>query len=259
MVSEELVSIITPSYNTGKYIGETIESVLSQTYKNWELLIVDDCSTDNTDVIVKKYLSDSRIKYIKNATNSGAAISRNLGIQIAKGRWIAFLDSDDLWLPNKLEKQVEYMKKNNIAFSYTQYEEIDEDSNPTGRVISGPYKISKMMMKAYCWIGCLTVMYDIGKIGVIQIENIEKNNDYALWLKIINKSSCFLYPQILGKYRKRKGSISNQNYFKLVRWHYKLWHTVENQSSIISIGYTMLNIFFGLIKKIVYEKNMDKI
>lgn len=113
----ELVSIIMPSYNTAKFISKTIESVLEQTYKNWELLIVDDCSTDNTDEIVSKY-DDDRIIYLKNKKNSGAAVSRNKALKNAKGKWIAFLDSDDLWYPTKLEEQIKYMKKNKYSFSW---------------------------------------------------------------------------------------------------------------------------------------------
>ena len=120
-----LVSIIMPSYNTTSFIAESIQSVLAQSYKDWELIIVDDCSSDNTDQVVKPYLSDERIKYYKNEKNSGAAVSRNRAIREAKGKWIAFLDSDDLWMPEKLQKQVSFMEKNGYYFSYTNYAEID--------------------------------------------------------------------------------------------------------------------------------------
>ena len=113
-MNEELVSIIMPSYNTAKYIAESIKSVQAQTYKNWELLIVDDCSSDDTDDVVRPFLSDERIKYLKNEKNSGAALTRNKALREAKGKWIAFLDSDDLWHPNKLEKQIEFMVKNDF-------------------------------------------------------------------------------------------------------------------------------------------------
>ena len=136
----DLVSIIMPSYNTAKFISETIKSVLAQTYTNWELIIVDDCSTDNTDEVIKPYLSDPRIYYIKNEANSGAAVSRNRALREARGKWIAFLDSDDLWLPEKLEKQILFMKKNDYHFSYTNYIEIDENSRENGRSITGPKK-----------------------------------------------------------------------------------------------------------------------
>ena len=128
----ELVSIIMPSFNTGKFIKETIDSVINQTYRNWELIIIDDCSTDNTNEVVKK-INDSRIIYLKNEVNSGAAVSRNKALREAKGRWIAFLDSDDLWKNDKLEKQINFMKKNNYYFSYTDYIEIDENGNSNGR------------------------------------------------------------------------------------------------------------------------------
>ena len=154
---ENMVSIIMPSYNTASYIKESIQSVLNQTYTNWELIIVDDCSTDETEEVLAT-ITDSRIKYFKNKENSGAAISRNKALREARGQWIAFLDSDDLWLPNKLEKQINFMKNNGYKFSYTNYEEIDMASNKTGVRITGPKKITKMGMYNYCWPGCLTVM-----------------------------------------------------------------------------------------------------
>ena len=128
----DLVSIIMPSYNTSNYIEASIESVRHQTYENWELIIVDDCSTDDTDEVVRPFLSDRRIRYLKNEQNSGAAISRNWALREAKGKWIAFLDSDDLWLPEKLEKQVAFMEQNGYHFSYTNYEEIDMAGEKTG-------------------------------------------------------------------------------------------------------------------------------
>ena len=182
----DLVSIISPSYNCEKFIGKTIDSVLAQTYENWELIIVDDCSTDNTDAVVAKY-NDKRIKYLKNEKNSGAAVSRNKALREAKGRWIAFLDSDDLWLPKKLEKQIHFMESNGYHFSYTNYEEIDEDGNKLDVKVTGPKVISKTGMFNYCWPGCLTVMYDAEAYGLLQIEDIKKNNDYAMWLKVCRK------------------------------------------------------------------------
>lgn len=157
---DELVSIIMPSYNTGKYIAETIQSVQKQTYENWELILVDDCSTDNTDEVVRSFLCDERIRYYKNERNSGAAISRNKALREAKGRWIAFLDSDDLWKPEKLERQIRFMKNNGYHFSYTNYSEIDENGEPNGISVTGPRKITKTGFFNYCWPGCLTVMYD---------------------------------------------------------------------------------------------------
>ena len=250
----ELVSIIMPSYNTAKFISETIESVLAQTYTNWELIIVDDCSTDDTDAVVRPYLADGRIRYIKNEKNSGAAVSRNRALREAKGKWIAFLDSDDLWLPEKLEKQIAFMEQNNCRFSYTNYIEIDENSVPNGRSVTGPKKITRHGMYNYCWMGCLTVMYDAKLVGLIQIEDIKKNNDYAMWLKVCEKADCYLLEETLAKYRKRSGSISNHGYTKLIKWHYKLYREAEKKNSIVSAALTIRNLFWGVWKKIKYVK-----
>lgn len=250
----DLVSIIMPSYNTEKYISESIASVQKQSYADWELIIVDDCSADNTDEIVKPFLSDKRIKYIKNETNSGAAVSRNRALREAKGKWIAFLDSDDLWLPVKLEKQIAFMKKNDYHFSYTNYVEINEASIPNGRFITGPKRITKHGMYNYCWMGCLTVMYDAETVGLIQIADIKKNNDYAMWLKACKKEDCYLLDEVLAKYRKRSGSISNHGYTKLIKWHYKLYREAEKKSSLVSAVLTLRNLFWGVWKKIRYVK-----
>lgn len=250
----DLVSIIMPSYNTGRFIKETIESVLVQSYPVWELIIVDDCSTDNTDDVVNQYLADERIRYIKNDTNSGAAVSRNRALREAKGKWIAFLDSDDLWEPDKLQKQISFMRDNGYHFSYTNYIEIDEESKANGKSVTGPKRISKHGMYNYCWMGCLTVMYDADTVGLIQIADIKKNNDYAMWLKVCKKANCYLLNETLARYRKRSGSISNHGYMKLIKWHYKLYREAENKNPLSSFVLTVRNLFFGVLKKIRYVK-----
>ena len=245
----DLVSIIMPSYNTALYIKETIQSVLDQTYTNWELIIVDDCSTDNTDEVLAT-INDSRIRYFKNEKNSGAAVSRNKALRAAKGQWIAFLDSDDLWMPEKLEKQINFMKKNGYSFSYTNYEEIDVDGNKTGIKITGPKRITKTGMFNYCWPGCLTVMFDADKIGLIQIEDIKKNNDYAMWLKVCQKADCYLLDEYLAQYRKgRAGSVSTHSIKTMIGWHYKLYYEAENMGITRSLFNTGRNLLFGFYKK----------
>lgn len=251
---EELVSVIMPSYNTARFIKETVESVLAQTYKNWELIIVDDCSADNTDEVVSGFLSDTRIRYIKNEKNSGAAVSRNRALREAKGKWIAFLDSDDLWEAEKLEKQIAFMKSNNCHFSYTNYVEIDEESKPNGKSVTGPKRVTKRGMYNYCWMGCLTVMYDAEKVGLIQIKDIRKNNDYAMWLKVCEKADCYLLDDMLARYRKRSGSISNHGYTKLIKWHYRLYREAQEKNAVASAVLTLRNLFFGVLKKIKYVK-----
>lgn len=250
---EELVSIIMPSYNTANFIGDAIMSVLAQSYDNWELLIVDDCSTDGTDAIVESFLSDQRIHYLKNEKNSGAAVSRNRALEIASGKWIAFLDSDDLWAKDKLRKQISFMKNNRYHFSYTQYAEIDVNGCETGIVVSGPPVITKAGMYAYCWPGCLTVMYDADCVGVIQIQPIKKNNDYAMWLKVCKTTSCYLCKEVLGYYRKgRNGSISSHNVVRLIKWHYLLFRVVEKEHIAVALWHTGVNLVCGCWKKIRY-------
>ena len=187
-MKEDLVSIVTPTYNCGKFITETIESVIGQTYKNWEMIIVDDCSKDNTQEIVKKYLkNDKRIKYIKFEKNQGAAIARNTAIREAKGRYIAFLDSDDLWSKDKLEKQINFMKKNSYSFTCTAYEQIDENNNLLNKIIRPKIKADYNRILLDCPVGNSTVMYNVDELGKFEVPNIRKRNDDALWLQILKK------------------------------------------------------------------------
>ena len=251
----DLVSIIMPSYNTADYIEVSIESVRHQTYENWELIIVDDCSTDNTDEVVRPFLIDGKIHYLKNEQNSGAAISRNRALREAKGKWIAFLDSDDLWLPEKLEKQVSFMEENGYHFSYTNYEEINMAGAKTGVCVTGPKRITKTGMFNYCWPGCLTVMYDAEAVGLIQIADIKKNNDYAMWLKVCRKADCYLLDECLAQYRKgRAGSVSTHSVKTMVGWHYKLFREAEHEGPFCSLWHTGRNMVFGLFKKWVYVR-----
>lgn len=246
-----LVSIITPSWNCGKFIAETIDSVLTQTYPNWEMLIVDDCSTDSTKEVVAQY-KDPRIKYHCLEKNSGAAVARNTALRMANGRWIAFLDSDDLWTPEKLESQLKFMYENGYSFSYHKYKEISENGTLLKRTISGPKHISRLGMISFCWPGCLTVMYDRNSVGDIQIPDIKKNNDYAMWLLVSKKQSCHFLNKSMAKYRKREGSISNHSYVSLIKWHYQLFRVVNNSNPVMSYIYTINNLFWGVVKKILY-------
>ncbi len=248
-----LVSIIMPSYNTASFISSSIRSVLAQSYNDWELIIVDDCSSDNTDQVVKEYLSDERIKYLKNEKNSGAAVSRNRALREAKGKWIAFLDSDDLWMPDKLEKQITFMMENGYHFSYTNYAEIDSDGKRNGITVTGPRKITKTGFFNYCWPGCLTVMYDRDAVGLIQIADIKKNNDYAMWLKVCRKANCYLLNEELALYRRgRTGSISTHSIKTMIGWHYRLYRESEGQNPVAAVFNTGRNMVFGVYKKIRY-------
>lgn len=251
-----LVSIIMPSWNTGIFIAESIQCVIDQTYKNWELLIVDDCSTDNTDDIVKPFLADKRIKYYKNKKNCGAALTRNRAMREAQGEWIAFLDSDDLWTPDKLQFQLKFMKKNGFVFSYHEYEKIDEEGKPLNAFVSGPKVVDKHRMYNYDYIGQLTMIYNAKHFGLIQIKDIKKNNDYAIRLQLFKKDKnahCFLLKKNLAKYRVRKKSISHDKLSKKLRSHYDLFHMCDEKPGLIALWYACWNMFFGLIKKGIYE------
>lgn len=250
-----LVSIVMPSFNTAPFIVESIQSVLAQTYQDWELLVVDDCSTDNTDQVIKPFLFDQRIRYLKNEKNSGAAVSRNRALREAKGKWIAFLDSDDLWMPDKLSKQIRFMENNGYHFSYTNYAEIDTEDNRNGISVTGPKRITKAGFFNYCWPGCLTVMYDREVVGLIQISDIKKNNDYAMWLKACRKADCYLLDEELALYRRgRTGSVSTHSVRTLIGWHYRLFREVEGQNPAVAMFNTGRNLVFGFYKKKRYVK-----
>ena len=248
-----LVSIIMPSWNTGRFIAESIESVLAQTYKNWELLIVDDCSTDNTDEVIASF-KDTRIKYFKNEKNSGAALTRNRAMREAQGEWIAFLDSDDLWAPNKLEKQLGFMNDNGYVFSYHDFVKIDEESKPLNVYVTGPNVVTKQGMYNYGYPGCLTFMYSAKAMGLIQIKDIKKNNDYAILLKLCNKADCYLLNENLAQYRIRKKSISHDKITKKLKSHYDLFHFCDEQPAPIAFWYACWNMWYGVLKKIKYER-----
>ncbi len=254
-----LVSIITPSYNTAKFISETIKCVQAQTYMDWEMIIVDDCSKDNTDEVVKPFLEDKRIKYFKNEKNSGAALSRNRALREAKGHWVAFLDSDDLWAPDKLERQIRFMEKNGYHFSYTNYSEIDDEGKPLGSIWTGPKKIGKVRMTMFNYMGCLTVMYDRDFVGLVQVGDIKKRNDYAIWVKAVKKCSAYLLDECLATYRVRSsGSIMNRgkNPLSRIRFNYELWHVSEGKNKLASWLLTGVNTIFGTTKKLKYKKKV---
>ncbi|WP_289127823.1 glycosyltransferase family 2 protein [uncultured Clostridium sp.] len=242
----DLISIITPTYNCGKFIGETIESVINQTYENWEMIIVDDCSKDNTKDIVNKYAqNDDRIKYHILETNSGAAIARTRAMELARGDYMAFLDSDDLWVEDKLEKQLKFMKENNFNFVCTEYEQIDEQSNPLGKIIKVRDKANYNRVLLDCPVGNSTVMYNVKAMGKFEVPNIRKRNDDALWLQMLKKEEYIHgMKETLMKYRIRENSISS-NKLDLVKYHWYLYREIENLSvirSVFHIGY------WGIIK-----------
>ncbi len=246
------VSIIMPSYNTACYISDSIESVIQQTYSNWELIIVDDCSTDNSVDVIKAY-DDTRIIVLQNSQNSGAAISRNYALREATGKWVAFLDSDDTWAPEKLEKQICFMVDHDYAFTFTDYR-ICLNGEWLPYINTGPDIVDKKRMYDYCYFSTITVMYDREKIGLIQIADLKKNNDYAMWLQVIEKSDAYRLPECLSYYIKHDGSISSGSKAKLIKWHYKLFRDGLGKGPFISGILTINNLIHGVWKKIHYRE-----
>jgi teichuronic acid biosynthesis glycosyltransferase TuaG len=177
-----------PSYNAAKFIAASIQSVIGQTYRNWELLITDDCSKDDTVKIVEQFLEkDNRIKLFSTGKNSGPACARNKSLENATGKYIAFLDSDDIWVSNKLETQIKFMIEKNIAFSFSSYSVMKEDGTPTGNTINVPKIIGYHGYLRNTIIGCLTVIIDREKTGNFIMPNIKTSEDMALWLNIMKR------------------------------------------------------------------------
>lgn len=240
-MKDGLVSIITPTYNCGKFIAETIDTVLAQTYTAWEMIIVDDCSTDNTREVVEAYMArDACIKYHCLAQNSGAAVARTTAMALAEGEYMAFLDSDDLWMPDKLARQLAFMQENDCAFTCTAYEQIDEQSAPLGRVIKTVKKTDYNRLLLDCPVGNSTVMYSVKKMGKFEVPNIRKRNDDALWLTMLKKETYIWgMPDVLMRYRIRQNSISS-NKLKVIKYHWILYREIEHLSvlrSAFHIGY----------------------
>lgn len=245
-----LVSVITPTYNCGKFISETIESIKAQSYTNWEMIIVDDCSTDNTADIVLKYAEeDARIKYYRLDKNSGAAVARTTAMEIANGEYMAFCDSDDLWTEDKLKKQLEFMAENDYAFTATSYEQIDENSASLNRIIKTIKKTDYNRLLLDCPVGNSTVMYNVSKMGKFKVPDIRKRNDDALWLTMLKKEKYIWgMPNVLMKYRVRTNSISS-NKLSVVKYHWILYRDIEHLSvfrSLFHIGYWCFLKVFGI-------------
>jgi len=206
----KIVSVIMPTYNSELTVADSITSVIEQTFNEWELLITDDCSTDGTlDILYSFAKVDSRIKIFRNVQNSGAGASRNNSIKEACGRFIAFLDSDDIWVASKLEKQIKFMLENEFALTYTQYNKIDHSGNITG-FISPPICVNYSRLLKSNVIGCLTAVYDTKILGKVFMPTIRKRQDMALWLTILERIEfAWCLPENLACYREGHESLSS--------------------------------------------------
>lgn len=240
MTNDKLVSIIIPVYNASRFLEETINSIQKQTYSNWEAIFIDDCSSDNSYNLIKKYQKeDKRIKLIKNKTNSGAAVSRNNGINHAEGDYLCFLDADDKWHPEKLEKQINFMQELNCEFSFTGYQFADEKCNPNGKIVSVPDKINYQQALKNTTIWTSTVMFDMNKLSKedIYMPNIA-SEDTACWWKIL-KGIKYAYGlnKVLSYYRRSKGTLSS-NKIKAIKRIWNLYKNNEKFNIVKSVYYT---------------------
>lgn len=212
LVDREKVSILMPSFNSEDYLDQAITSVVNQTYGNWELLICDDSSSDNSFIIAKKWASrDSRIRVLKNIKTKGAAGARNTSLQVAQGRYIAFLDSDDFWHKDKLQIQIKHMESTGSPFSFTYYNVIDETGSFL-HTIKTPSKLTLKHLSVSNFIPCLTVVYDSLRFGKVQQPDIEKRNDFALWLTIFSRgdfTSGSCVKKSLATYRQNSYGLSS--------------------------------------------------
>ncbi len=245
-----MVSIITPLFNSAPYIESAICSVISQTFKDWEYLIVDDCSTDDGRAITEAYCSkDSRICLIRLSENSGAGICRNRGIEESRGRYIAFLDSDDLWLPNKLETQLSFMENHNTAFSFTDYRKMNEEGILTDQVVKCRGTLSYRRQLKTNYVGCSTAVYDTYFYGKRYFPEIRKRQDFGLWLNLLeNSPSARGVPEVLTHYRVRTDGLSG-NKIELIRHNWNLYRTVLSFSRVKSAYYVFWNIVIKIFGK----------
>ncbi len=239
-----LVSIVMPSYNSSRFIAESIEAIRRQTYTHWELLIVDDCSSDNTIDIVNSYVAqDSRIQLFQNSVNGGAAVSRNRATDEAKGEYIAFCDSDDCWDSCKLAVQVAFMQEHGCYLSYHNYRVINSHSEVMSSRVSIPSVTHKQMLR-YNAIGCLTAMYNCQVLGKTHMTNLRRRQDWALWLTLLNKTpKALCIPQEMAAYRVGHNSVSS-NKVKLIVSHYLLYRIHEQYSVVKSLYYLLKNIYY---------------
>ncbi|HDR7914040.1 MULTISPECIES: glycosyltransferase family 2 protein [Bacillus] len=243
------VSVITPSYNSIRFIGETILSVQNQSYENWEMIIVDDASTDQSLAKIKEIIEgDSRIRLLSLKENVGAAKARNLALEEARGRYIAFLDSDDIWLPHKLQTQLLFMEEMNVAFSYASYSLIDENGNGLNREVNVPKSVDYHRLAGNTIIGCLTVMIDREKIPHIEMPSVQPE-DTALWLNLLDEGhEAKGIQQVLAKYRIVQNSVSRNK----IRAAFRYWKLLREQKRLNAV---QIFYYFSKYAFHAYRKN----
>ena len=240
-----------PSFNSGKHIEESVESVLAQDLENWELIIVDGGSSDNTlALILKKIKTSKKIKLVKSKKDYGPAHARSVGVEKSKGKYIAFLDADDLWMRKKLELQISFMEANNYSFVYSYYQIIDEEGNYLSNC-KAPSSVNAKLMRFSNFIPCLTAVYDSYSIGKISQPNILKRNDFALWLKILNMKdveNAYCLPQITARYRSNSYGLSS-NKIDALKYFYLCLKKFGNCNFLQAYFFSIIYLLIVLFKK----------
>ena len=245
------MSIITPCYNAEKTIVTTIESVINQSFQDWEMLIIDDCSNDSSPEIIKKYADkDYRIKYFRTHKKSGSpSLPRNIGIENAKGKYIAFLDSDDVWLPDKLEKQIEFIEKNDYSFIYSDYEKINHLGERNNRIVKMPESASFWDVLETCTIPCLTALLTKDIIGNTRFKSIPKE-DFAFWLEILKKNvDAYNTGKVHALYREQQTSRSSDK-FAMIRNQWYVLRKVEGVKPVVATYFMIKYLLYGFLKYI---------
>lgn len=244
-----IISIIIPCFNSQSFISQSIQSVIQQTYDDWELLIIDDCSTDNSDLVINKFINNKSIKCFKTNKPSGSPIlPRNIGIENAQGRYIAFLDSDDVWLPNKLERQLKLFEQyEDMAICFSNYEKMTEQGERNNRIIKAPSMSTYKQLLLSNVIGCLTAVYDTEKVGKMFFQN-HSHEDYILWLDILKRGYVARNTNTVeALYRVRENSVSS-NKLKTLSWQWDIYRNVE-KIGLFHSSYYFLNYAYRAFKK----------
>jgi teichuronic acid biosynthesis glycosyltransferase TuaG len=256
-MENSLVSIITPSFNSEKFIAETIQSVKNQTYSNWEMIIVDDCSTDKTVSIIEEFLAkDNRIRFFQLDKNSGAGIAREIALSKAQGDYIAFLDADDLWKPLKLEKQLQFLKDNSAPFTFSFYDCMDEEGNSLNKRVEAPRNLSYRQLFFCNYVGNLTGIYDTNYFGKIAISSTRKRQDWMMWLTILKKiKKVKPVPESLAIYRIRDNSLSASK-FDLLKHNFAVYRSFHGYNYVSSMFIMVGFLFTQLVIKPHYIKKI---
>ena len=243
---QKLVSIVTPVHNSEKFLRQCLNSVLAQTYEQWEHILVDDCSTDDSCAVIRTYADkDPRVKLIQLKVNSGAGVARNTAIEAAKGNFVAFLDSDDRWYPAKLAKQLAFMQNTGHHFTFTSYDIINKEGNALSKIIKAKSLVTYKSALYKNPIGCLTVIYSVTFFGKQYMPAIRKRQDYALWLKLLKKTNGFGLDECLSSYRIGNESISS-NKIDLLKYEWKIYREIEGLPFLKSLFYLLSAIFLKM-------------